>query len=504
MALEEIENLLKDDLQITEEAWKVRTQTHLGPNDVELLLRTFATKWPRDVSTAPPETASSPDEETTKRLALLQKHVRACADCQSLLAAAYPRSEFVDKLAARLADAGGAPVAHLGQEEGQARMLQLALALRHLDVLDALDDPALEDHPWKTGPFAKGTVVKDRYVVGSLLGRGGVGVVYRGEDRKSSGCVAVKVPQTKESDERSNYLRKFSLRGLERLMQERSRMADASLPRIAIPHFIGKHDSEVAIVRDLLEGPSLADQLAGLPQDPGESAGQVEALARTLHAVHAKEFVHGGLKPSNVFLAAGGELHVTDLGVTNLWCGDSGELRVDWLASPDDERRFFLAYVAPEQLDSPDKVGPATDIYGLGAILYEMLTGAPPFVSHTSDKTLQAIRKESPRQTDPALKVPRALEAICMRCLEKNPEQRFPTALALADALSGFLRSWADGSGETISGKSIFGYLLRLVGLGRHSPRTTAEVEPKAAEQCAETKSPQRIQRASPAAGKPA
>src|SRR5207248_2359362 len=170
------------------------------------------------------------------------------------------------------------------------------------------------------------------------------------------------------------------------------------------------------------------------PQPPWQAAQLVESLARAVHDAHRRGVIHRDLKPANVLLTADGQAKITDFGLVKRLQADTSPTRTgEILGTPN--------YMAPEQTTGQAKrIGPAVDIYALGAILYEMLTGRPPFLGETPLETLRQVQSQEPvppRRLQPT--VPRDLETICLKCLHKEPGQRYPCAAELADDLRRFL-----------------------------------------------------------------
>jgi serine/threonine protein kinase len=204
-----------------------------------------------------------------------------------------------------------------------------------------------------------------------------------------------------------------------------------------------------------VEGGTLAARIAGNPQPIGPAATLVEHLARTLAYIHQRGILHGDLKPYKVLLAVPPTVEVASR-ADSLECEevygipviDGFELALDSqriLDLKEGEIRGTPAYMAPEQASGRHRdLGPATDIHGLGAVLYELWTGRPPFRGQTILETLQQAQAQEPappRQLQPT--VPRELEAICRKCLHKEPARRYSSGLELASELRGFTnRFW--------------------------------------------------------------
>jgi WD40 repeat protein len=190
---------------------------------------------------------------------------------------------------------------------------------------------------------------------------------------------------------------------------------------------------------EYVEGGSLSARLAGVPQAPFRAASWLLTLARTVHYAHGQGIVHRDLKPSNVLLTTDGHLKICDFGVAKLLTASAGETLGGLLIGTPE-------YMAPEQAEGEGRLAqPASDVYALGAILYTMLTGRPVFQGASVLETLEQVRRRepvSPRRLRPA--IPRDLETICLKCLEKDPRRRYPSAAGLADDLERFL------NGETL------------------------------------------------------
>ncbi len=220
----------------------------------------------------------------------------------------------------------------------------------------------------------------------------------------------------------------------------------AAIARLRHPNFVQIYDYGVAdghpyLVLELVEGGTLAEKIAGVAQSPSWASETMETLALAIHHAHQQQFVHRDLKPANVLLSEQGVLKITDLGLA-VELSDLNELSARHERSTRSLAECYGTppYMAPEQLSGSDQaVGPPTDIYALGVILYETLTGRVPFFGGSLLETLAKIRDQPvipPRQL--RADIPRDLETICLKCLEKDPRLRYPHAAALANDLRRF------------------------------------------------------------------
>ncbi|HEY7328269.1 MAG TPA: protein kinase [Gemmataceae bacterium] len=262
------------------------------------------------------------------------------------------------------------------------------------------------------------------YEILNELGRGGMGVVYKARQVVLNRIVALKMLVCPIDD----------LDGEAQLRFTREAHAIASLNHENIVHIyeLGQHEAQPYISMELVEGGNLAKSLAGVPQPARASAAAVAKLAEAMHVAHQQQIVHRDLKPSNILLATDGTLKITDFGLARRLDVESTQTTGKFLGT--------ASYAAPEQAGAQcGVVGPATDIYGLGAVLYEMLTGRPPFRAATSWQTLQQVVTTDPVSPRSLAVVPRDLEIICLKCLAKDPNRRYSSAQALADDLHRFL-----------------------------------------------------------------
>ncbi len=264
------------------------------------------------------------------------------------------------------------------------------------------------------------------YEVEAVLGLGGMGVVFRARHLRLKRLVALKMALA------GAYAGPHER---ERFQREAEAVAALRHPNVVQIHDVGDSDGRPYFTMEYVEGGSLAQKLAGIPQPSRQAAALQATLARAVHAAHESGIVHRDLKPANVLLTADGTPKVSDFGLARRLGGEAGLTRTGMAVGTP-------SYMAPEQAQGKtDAAGPAADIYALGAILYEMLTGRPPFRAETAAETVHQLLSQDP--VPPSRlngKVPRDLEIICLTCLRKEPRLRYTTAAALADDLDRFLR----------------------------------------------------------------
>src|SRR5262249_38532808 len=263
------------------------------------------------------------------------------------------------------------------------------------------------------------------YQVEALLGRGGMGLVYKARHLRLNRFVALKM-----------LIAGAYAGPHERARFQREAEAGGSLrpTHIVQVHAVGDHEGRPYFTMEFLEGGSLAQALAGTPQPARQAAALVATLAEAMQVAHRGGIVHRDLKPANILLTADGTPKVADFGLARHFDGEPGlTLSGARIGTP--------SYMAPEQvIGKAGTIGPAADIYALGVLLYEMLTGGPPFRGETASETERQVlhhQPVSPSRLNP--KVPRDLVTICLKCLEKDPTRRYPTAGALADDLGHYL-----------------------------------------------------------------
>jgi serine/threonine protein kinase/formylglycine-generating enzyme required for sulfatase activity len=255
------------------------------------------------------------------------------------------------------------------------------------------------------------------------LGSGAAGVVYQARQISLDRHVAVKVLLMPASDPKR----------LARQRQEAEILARLRHPNVVHVYEVVEHCGCLYLVMEFIDGPTLKDFAAGNPLEPLEAAQLVLTLAETMQAVHEAGVLHRDLKPSNVLVPPSEQIRITDFGLAKLRTSDN-------LLTTEDSVLGTPSYMSPEQaMGNVQTIEPQTDVYSLGAILYELLTGRPPFLGATVLDTLALIREQPPvppRHLQPG--TPRDLQTICLKCLEKAPSQRYITANALAEDLRRF------------------------------------------------------------------
>jgi serine/threonine-protein kinase len=255
------------------------------------------------------------------------------------------------------------------------------------------------------------------YEVLGELGRGAMGVVYQARQLSLNRVVALKMLRGGEGADPDH---------LARFRTEAEAVAQVQHPHLVQIYEVGDQEGRPYCALEYMDGGSLDRKLAGTPQPAQPAAQLVEALARAMHAAHQQGIVHRDLKPSNVLLSGGAD---TPLGKCTLKISDFGLAKRLDVSLGQTQTGAVLgtpSYMPPEQaLGRGHAVGPAADVYALGAILYEVLTGRPPFRGETALDTLQQVvarEPVAPRTLQP--KVPRDLETICLKCLQKEPAKR--------------------------------------------------------------------------------
>lgn len=386
----------------------------------------------------------------------LAEHLEGCPACQQLLESltsigdvsnatrqASPSSQSEDRSDNYGATSGDQP-----------RELAALLPLVDLSQADTRSEPNLVP----SQPSYSELEIPGYELLGEL-GRGGMGVVYQARDTRLNRLVAIK------------YLRAVDQSSAEqqvRFRMESETIASLSHPNIVQLYEVGSHRGRPFYVMEYIDGGNLAERVRTTPQDAQSVAELAETITRAIAYAHSKRVVHRDLKPANILLTEDdGTRHqfnrprIADFGLarnldaSHLSLTDTGLLA----GTPN--------YMAPEQIQgSGIQISPSTDIYAIGAIIYHLLTGRPPFLATSVLDTISQLGNDdpiSPRQLEPS--VPRDLEVICLKCLRKDPQKRYAAAEALADDLERFRL------GQPIYAKSTT-TIERLWRLSRRNPIT--------------------------------
>ncbi|MFL6598177.1 MAG: protein kinase domain-containing protein [Chthoniobacterales bacterium] len=258
------------------------------------------------------------------------------------------------------------------------------------------------------------------------IGRGGQGVVFRARQKSLNRTVALKVINLGQWASRA-HLRRFRL--------EAEAAAKLEHPGIVPIHEVGERDGSCYFSMKFVEGGQLDEVVRREPMPIRRAVEFIAKVARIVHYAHEHGILHRDIKPGNILLDAKGEPHLTDFGLARLVESESSVTHtLDVLGTP--------SYMAPEQaIGNNAAVSSVTDVYGLGAVLYQLLTGQPPFAGGTTYETIKLVLDTEPRQPrvlNP--KIDRDLSTICLKCLEKDPKRRYSSALALAEDLDRWLK----------------------------------------------------------------
>jgi hypothetical protein len=280
------------------------------------------------------------------------------------------------------------------------------------------------------------------------IARGGMGVVYRARQVSLNRTVALKMILAGQL---------ASPADVHRFQREAEAAANLDHPNIVPIYEIGDHEGQHYFSMKLIEGTSLAKRAAAFTADPNSAVKLLIKVARAVHAAHQRGVLHRDLKPGNVLLDVTGEPYVVDFGLAKAVNGHEQQTQSGVVIGTP-------SYMAPEQARSQKGLTVAVDVYGLGAILYELLTGRPPFRAETQvDTILQVLDRDPPRPRTLSSRIDRDLETICLKCLEKEPHKRYASALPLAEDLERWL------AGRPIAARP-GGPVRKLVKWARRNP----------------------------------
>ena len=293
-------------------------------------------------------------------------------------------------------------------------------------------------------------VFGDDYEVIEEIGRGGMGIVYKAHQKSLKKTVAIKTIVEGQFATESE---------VERIYKEARRAARLRHPNTVAVHQVAEHAGQHFFVMEYIEGKNLADLLRDGPVDSPQAAQYVKTVAAAIHYAHQRQILHSDLKPANILLDEQGEPHVTDFGLARRLGKDAKYLPTSAVAGT-------ASYMAPEQVTG-EELTTATDVYGLGAVLYALLAGRSPFRAKTVKGVLRLVREEPPtppREWNP--KVDKDLEVICLKCLSKEKNERYGSADALATDLARYQ------SGEETTARP-WNRRERIMGWRRRNPVVT-------------------------------
>jgi eukaryotic-like serine/threonine-protein kinase len=346
------------------------------------------------------------------------RHLESCPDCE---AAAQHLDTQADPFLHRLRHAVHNSSEDLsGSQKGSASKTPMPEAPGVRPDVGRRETATLQSTQSASGFFPR---TPPGYTIVRELGRGGMSVVYEARQKRPERTVALKMLL---SGAHASTERRM------RFLAEAEAIARLQHPGIVRVYQVAEHEGVPFLVLEYVGGGNLAQKVGGRPLPAREAAELVQTLARAVAHAHGQGIIHRDLKPSNVLLTTEGQPRISDFGLAKQ---EQAALTAsgDVLGTP--------SYMAPEQAQGSVRlVGPVTDIYALGAILYELLTGRPPFLAATVLETLEQVRARepiSPRKLVP--KIPRDLETICLKCLEKDRARRYVSAQKLAEDLQRFI-----------------------------------------------------------------
>jgi serine/threonine protein kinase len=363
--------------------------------------------------------ASKASGEKTDPNALVPASPELARQCAALLATAEQLEEFVNCVVEQ---------SSVSVERDAATVTKdvASTLIPAPEVTTPPPEPAPSDMEWPRLPG---------YEIIEELGRAGMGIVYKAKQVAANRLVALKMIRTGVFAGQQEKLR---------FRNEAQAAARFRHPNLVCIYEVSEHNGLPYFSMELGENGSLEKNLAGRPLPPDEAARLLQTLADAVHYAHENNIVHRDLKPANVVLTADGRPLITDFGLAKRLDSDSGLTSSNAVLGT-------ASYMAPEQAAGHSgQVGPTADIYALGAILYELLTGRAPFKGATViEILLQVVNHEPVAPTHLRPDVPPDLETVCLKCLEKQPDQRYASARDLADDLKRYL------AGESVNAASL-------------------------------------------------
>ena len=350
-----------------------------------------------------------------ERLEVIAEHLERCTQCESSL----EQLQVEDTIQQ-----------HLRHPPSEGLWLDESLYLRLEDraraiALEQVEPPTVSDGGAHVRAELRLPLSFGTHLLLEQLEPGGMGIVFKARQEALKRTVALKVIRAAafaSADAQARFRREG---------EALARVRHANVVQI---YEFGECQGQPFYTMEWLEGGTLARKLKDGPLPEREAAELLRTLARAVQALHDERIIHRDLKPGNILFAADGTPKIADFGLVKLLDEDGDATRSDAiLGTP--------AYMAPEQARGSRDIGNTTDVYALGAILYETLTGRAPLRGPSRQETMELLRTrepEPPSRHQP--KLDRVLEAICLKCLEKEPDQRYPSAAALADELDRWLR----------------------------------------------------------------
>jgi serine/threonine-protein kinase len=355
-------------------------------------------------------------------LEAVAEHVSSCPRCEAILDGLHGRT-IDDNFIGLLRQCFEGPA--LANEPTRATVEALPRTVTFTLRTSAGEAPAV-----RRGPETEGTATTsiERYEVLEEIGHGGMGVVFRARQVRLDRVVAIKMIRL-EHHPSPNSIARF-------IRREGRAVARLQHPNVVQVYELGESEGLPYLSMEYVPGSNLRKKLKGGPLAPREAAELLRMLAVTVEYAHQKDVLHRDLKPENILVAEDGTPKITDFGLAKLMDAEDSEGATVTLLTESGAALGTPEYMAPEQAEGRSDVGRPTDVYALGVILYETLAGRPPFRAKTKHQTLQLVctaAPVAPSRLRPG--VPSWLEAICLKCLEKSPEDRYPSARALADDL---------------------------------------------------------------------